>query len=655
MPFTPATVPVDEFVSRMKAHWVERLQNISNEGLETAWAQIGEAYNSKISRNDDADEREKWIVIQPPTGSGKTQGTILYCSMLSKYPIETHPGVLIVTRLKVDAEQIAEQINKLGDQMLPFAIAHHSGTDTILADLSNYPVLVITHKAFQLSLDKDRKSDFRATWPFFSAWKDGERRLIVIDESLSLVEEFQVDLDGLVQTRAAIPSDIAVNFPDQILAIEAAIELMRSPSAGSNERIMLRGPSQLMIQKGKTVSFRTIPDFTPLRLALSNVPFEQQIGEKNNPFLRERIRAMHDSRLRALEFIFRRWIYSATVKGRNLLNASKLLIPQGARGAVVLDATASINKVYTLFDQVRIIEAPVGVRSYANVTLHFSGKHKVGKHYMEKEPHVLCEALVADLNARLGGKAALIITHKDLEPVLSAFDLDFKLDTAHWGKIDGSNEWRDCDTSVIFGLPYRPITHTANVYMAFKGAQEDSWFHSSSSHAPGGKEGIRKELAYSQIANEVIQAINRTQCRKTIDEKGNCPHTDIYILLPGDGLADYLLDRIEVSMPGINILGDWEFKAQKMKAKRSKVSAGLIKLWEQMEVGEILSKSEVATRLGISGRSVERAMKEAEVQDSELSASMRKIIISYEAKSGSKNRTKYFMKGDLKGIATFRL
>ena len=58
MSFTPATIPNEEFVSRMREHWVGKLQNVSNEGLEAAWAQMAEAYNSKISRNDDADERE---------------------------------------------------------------------------------------------------------------------------------------------------------------------------------------------------------------------------------------------------------------------------------------------------------------------------------------------------------------------------------------------------------------------------------------------------------------------------------------------------------------------------------------------------------------------------------------------------------------------
>ena len=130
--------------------------------------------------------------MQPATGTGKTQGTVVYCALLSKLaPKGIHPGVLIVTRLKKDADLMAEQINDLGREYGHLnvedvvALAHHSDSQTDLADLKNYPVVVITHRAYEIALDYlGQDGTIQQTWPLFHEWNGSTRKLVIVDECL---------------------------------------------------------------------------------------------------------------------------------------------------------------------------------------------------------------------------------------------------------------------------------------------------------------------------------------------------------------------------------------------------------------------------------------------------------------------------------------
>jgi hypothetical protein len=57
-----------------------------------------------------------WRILQPPTGTGKTQGTCVYAAMQAGQNRETEGvlkpvGILIVTRLKEDANGIQATTN----------------------------------------------------------------------------------------------------------------------------------------------------------------------------------------------------------------------------------------------------------------------------------------------------------------------------------------------------------------------------------------------------------------------------------------------------------------------------------------------------------------------------------------------------------------
>jgi hypothetical protein len=79
------TIPISpiHFSKRMKAHWVGDLGNACNDQLRALWVQMGHVFGQAIIASENPDDN-LWRVLQPPTGTGKTQGLCVYCSMVAK-------------------------------------------------------------------------------------------------------------------------------------------------------------------------------------------------------------------------------------------------------------------------------------------------------------------------------------------------------------------------------------------------------------------------------------------------------------------------------------------------------------------------------------------------------------------------------------------
>jgi hypothetical protein len=387
----------EEFVSAMEHHWTDTLKNVASDPLRAAWQQMGQHFGRHIMAHGNPDRGTEWTVLQPATGSGKSQGTAVYCAMLARYETTAeHPGVLIVTRLKADADDMADNINTLSGRA-GYARAYHSDAagPGVLESLRSFPVLVITHRAYELALDSlGHDGTIRKTWPYFHGWGIDERRLVVIDEALDIVEESRGELEGLRLTLAAIPEKVRVEHAYAVEAVKVAVALLermssRTLSEGERlaETILLR----------ERVNQGIPPDITALRKAMREVRFDWQLRKSDKDLSRSQW-VIHDDRLRALDVILRSWVYYAKVPTQgHTLNTARLLVPEEVKGAVVLDATATANLIYELFDRAEVVEPPQGVRSYRNVTLHVSRGHKVGKVAMRNDGDATVAAVFCDL------------------------------------------------------------------------------------------------------------------------------------------------------------------------------------------------------------------------------------------------------------------
>src|SRR5882724_5470734 len=109
-----ALVCPNDFSLRMLQHWTEpRPQGLGQCGsadLQTLWRIMGENFVAATVAAAGG-VQSPWRILQPPTGTGKTQGTCLYAAMQADLnrvaegrlkPV----GILIVTRLKEEANTI---------------------------------------------------------------------------------------------------------------------------------------------------------------------------------------------------------------------------------------------------------------------------------------------------------------------------------------------------------------------------------------------------------------------------------------------------------------------------------------------------------------------------------------------------------------------
>lgn len=625
----------------MDEHWTTKLGNTSSDALRHCWRDLAGAFGRQICNHSDPEESSTWQVLQLPTGSGKSQGTAVYCSMLAAYPREMHPGILIVTRMKVEADQMAAAINQLSGRD-GYAVSFHGDKDIdgMRQTLLQYPVVVITHKAYELALQRLQEDAPRQSWGDFYEWNKTGRMLVVIDEALPLVSESKVDLDGLRRTFGAIPQTIRDLHPAAIQAISALVSLLedKAEKKDGQEAII---PRCALAQDAKV-------DLIGLRKAMYEVRFDEQQNRSDLTENRTLFR-QHDDRLQAVQDLLDSDMFHAKVpRFGHTLNSSKLLIPQRSKGAVVLDATASANVKYELFAKAKVWPVPQSVRSYANVKLNVNRQLNVGKIFLTKEAEQILPFVVDDLNRRLSNRNVFFVTHDALESEVVALKTEFTNHVGHWGAVDGSNEWMNCDSAVLFGLRTMPTTWTANTYFALQGMKDTEWLRASK--RPFGKhEDIRHSLKIGQTISEIVQAINRIRCRRVIDENGNCPDAEIYLFLPIGPSGDEILEGVRKMMDGIRV-APWVIQGlatTNTVRGRPKVSGNmqlaLLTHLRSMKPGR-LSKSALKLETGVKDSTLKRFIADAKDSTTDIAKTLESLGITFVCEGLGKNAKSFFVR-----------
>ena len=688
------------FVREMKKHWEGPLENISNCALEDSWHQLAEAFISHVHAHDDPEREGTWSVLSPPTGTGKTQGTILYCAMLSsvlKEHPELHPGILIVTKLIDDADEIAAGVNRLSPQYqsawgdgAAIAVAYHSKSKPGIRreSLSFFPVLVITHKAFEMALDNldvdalDSGSTVPSTWDFLHAFNGNRRKLVIIDEAIDLIAESQLDANDIRRLYGLIPDAVRREFaiemmfldelkdfferaltitrgnptPNEMLndgepMLELVISMADAMEASEEVRKRVReitGPlPPLEISRPEGVTSRPFPDFKGLREALRKVRFDQELWMENIEVNRTLFRGI-DSILSNADALYRQWQWYAKVENRDTLNTARLLVPPEVKGAVVLDATAGENVFYEIFDQAKVVPHVSGTRRYNNVTLHTSRGHRVGKVSMRDNAEEWCAQLITNLETWAKGRRVLIITHLDLENELGNHvqrlceDEGYTIQIAHWGAVNGSNRWKDMDTVIVFGLPFRPDTWPVNAFMACQGPKSTEWMTASGNRPFRNHEDIKESIIIGQLVTDVVQGINRIRCRNVIDSQGNCAKTDVYMLLPNGTRGEALFKGIKKAMPGIRTK-QWKFTGRSREPRRTRYETELISYLRDSEKQRVLA-TEVRDKLGIPTSTFERLRRRARMDNrtDTLVQGLTEVGYYYEVTQEGDTRKAYF-------------
>ena len=291
-----------------------------------------------------------------------------------------------------------------------------------------------------------------------------------------------------------------------------------------------------------------------------------------------------------------------------------------------------------------MIPPPADARNYGNVTLHVSLGHAVGKTTLGKRAKEETAKLVSNLKDNLGPQRSVFACcHKWVEPHLISHDTGFsRFDVGHWGAIDGRNEWQDYDTAVIFGLPYRDRTWSANTFMALRGLQTTEWLNSEGDRPFQQYKDIRHSLEVGQLIVSIVQAVNRVRCRRVIDAQGNCPTTDVFLLLPGDDTGRQVLAGIEAEMPGIKVV-PWVYTEAKRKPRKSNHEEALIRFAKVMGDGK-RSASEIRQQLRYPSTPWKRLVASMKDTASNLYQRLAEAGVRYETYRTSQTQRAFLVK-----------
>lgn len=636
----------EEFAAAMTDRW-HSLGNTSSHKLQHLWKEMAATFARAVHAN--GSDGTKWRVLEPPTGTGKTQGLCVYCALtIDKNCRSVEPlGILVVTRTIAQADEIAATIKELiSDPSNTGRVrASHSEARLHRFAMQAADVLVITHEAYTRALEGLSKEQ-QSRWEDFTTWDHGLRRLTIIDEALSgIVEENQIKADDIRLVLGFIGPSLRQQLPTQVAALERVCEVLDSISSFNSD-----GPKSTAARivwrdgyKGG-LKFPDAYDMGPLREAMATLRYDSLALHKDSPYDRQRIAARVDRTLKDCEAIMARWAYYYR-KGRDdTFNSSQLLVPRGLPGPVILDATASQNFLWNLLgSRAEIAAIPSGTRTYANVTIHIARGSGLGKTKMTEKGKVRIPRLLANLERHLTpDRKVLLCLHKRLEHTALSYTPHFgTYSVAHWGAIDGKNDWNDHDAVVIFGLPYRDTTWATNMFFALQGLQDNRWLEQPSW---GAYEDVRQEMQRRQVSVSVIQAVNRVRCRRVIDEEGNCPSTDVFIVLPRGADGDAILSHLEEEMPGVGIAPwDFEMDGPSERVRRGSSHEALVALMANRQPGET-SMSLIKCELGLTDSAVKDLRGVLRDDNHDLTKSLAHLGVRYVTTGKGRGARSYLLK-----------
>jgi hypothetical protein len=491
-------------------------------------------------------------------------------------------------------------------------------------------------------------------WQAFTARNSGTRQLIVIDEAIDVIEISNVNLDNLRQLMGEVPQVARDRFPREfrtLQTLEHLFERLHEVSAQTGVRPMSVLVNDATAKERLDTFERTYgeaPDhLTPLREYMRE---HRYVGSKRRQTFNdanERACSDADRLFGQISALMESFVLYSKSGDSHSLSTARLLVPVDSQGCVVLDATADNSPLYDMLD-VKRHELPTDARRYDRVTFHVSHGHSVGKSSMAKRGKEHAQQLLANLSQRLTTQDKVFLcTHAVAEQEFAGYETPFELRLGHWGKVDGSNEWRDCNVAVIASLPYRSPTDAALSFFATQGTQSDDWLHDESLRAFTSSSGrsyvdIKSAIETGWIVSAVIQAVNRIRCRSVADSNGNCLPADVYLLLPNGETGKAILEAIREAMPGSTVK-HWEYSALK-RPRRTAHLESLKVFIRNISEGAKWSASKVREELGIPSTSWERLVAEFSDATSELAALMGAVGVRYVTEREGKTQRSYLVR-----------
>ena len=476
---------------------------------------------NQIIHFNNKNQRSKNLVFPAQTGSAKSLTSQMYISLLEK---ET--SILVMPRID-QAIEAAKNINEWSGNpdycRCFYKISHdnpHHPLHIYKEDIPKYRSIIITHAMFIKANKMNEEDQFQYA-------DKNNRDLIIVDERLTLNETQVLTKFQLEELEKFLHWHIQVNqsflfakfqidkFKEIFEILEDDFELLKTSILFEHE--------YNFFDTDEALDFETS---TKAFLASNLLMTENHYFKNEEKLLKKKIQIILESMHAMMKNQF---IAFKSGNNRSLIALQEVSNKFGS--VITLDATAEINKYYHIASQysnndIQLV-ATTRTKQYKNVNIHYANNFYQGRSSIiknstyEKETPKYISLIESLLNS---GDKILVITSKKFRTYLENHKETYdNIFFTHWGNHIGKNEWKDCNKVIIIGWNYYPqieyisnILKAANSVVEAENAYNEEW-------------NLLYKFKITQIADDLVQAINRISLRKTIDIEGNCSPCDVYL------------------------------------------------------------------------------------------------------------------------------
>lgn len=572
---------------------------LTNGNLEHNWGQLVDACVAKLNGD------KKLSIIPAETGSGKSLGADTILAHLCAFSEEK---ALLVVLQKDTARQRADAIREMAQRLNPTKVIKVSAvySDTAqdakgreilgekLEDITtqNSQLMVVCHAQLSMAAEEAFRGSESSRINNLFGDVTKRRKLIIVDEEISLVSQFNISKWKLDLLNDWIERLKRSNYSEKYekLSTDAhflyQMRLFGQVKKALDKFETSTDPKKWVTMRDEIGKSKLITATKGLQDYLKDVYWDRLILGKNNREVKMQVKELIEGALGGIDVFTRTWSWwdetDSSARMASLMTTAVL-----SEGGIILDATAHVNQAYSLLrDESKLIDCEVvemkPIKNYQNCELRYAFTNQSGKGVPEedKTPFPTTDgmsnrvtAVTNELERQFGGgkaagKKILILTHKEHEKSIRRAivrkDID-KLfdgwDTCHWGAVTGLNMWKDYDIIFVSSIFFLPPTSITDMALAMLGP-------AAKNYTTEFLQELHRELWLSAAESALIQAINRIAIRQVIDGEGNVPHnTQIWVVLPRDENGHHMIQSVLGALPGVQVKNDWNFEYRKVPAK----------------------------------------------------------------------------------------
>jgi hypothetical protein len=583
--------PVDPQGSTMPSEGYG-LGNVASKKFKATWLQMAMTYNGAVERNAPTfnslgklsqrqilENRRHWRCLGPATGSGKSEFAFFWLGHFAALaPVDGyHPGGLMICRSIEQCNDAVAKINRWALEATPGirppAIAYTSDCPIWLepAKLTPYRIVVLTHEGFKAEMRRVVRQGETERWSALQTWGKGQqpRAITIIDESIaSVCDNFEVNLLDLKNVDRFLTDAMRKRkeLKPALGIVNAAVGVLEKLSKAYKSK---RDKNLDEARVGFVYAKRDLSKLDTFATAVGSLDSLLEAFESEYPHpkqtLGNRSSAEMSAMRRAIDHladVIRLDAYYHRKGDHDIVAAGRYILPHDLNGPCLLDATVNQNSLVALLGERRasIMPMPVKTRCYKNVTAYITRASRTGSEGLLDGGRGKTKRLVAWLTDNVASdQKCLVVCHKDVEEqflaeAIKKAGLSSRVSVAHWFALDGKNDWADHDTVVLYGMPYRPRTIFVNLLLAMRERDDCEDYLGSDEMLD-----LRIAIQNKTMIADVIQAINRVRCRRTVDKLGNCLPVRVFAILPNDKTGDAIEQAIVREMPDI-VLKEWNFR-----------------------------------------------------------------------------------------------